>query len=138
MVHFCPSDAKFCVAGLLRRKYCVFACGVCILRCRAENAKPKVRAQLWEGVQVEGDRGTGGRLEGGRRRGLVEVFLGRGGAVKRQKARQAEFYLFSILVSLSRSYEVVTFYSKDQFIRKNVPAPNFVKTFGVKIFEKKC
>ena len=64
--------------------------------------------------------------------------MGGGGAVKRLKARQAEFYLFSILVSLSRSYEVVTFYSKDQFIRKNVPAPNFVKTFGVKIFEKKC
>ena len=62
MVHFCPSDAKFCVAGLLRRKHRVFACGVCLLRCRVENVKPKVRAQLWEGVFRW--RGTGEQGEG--------------------------------------------------------------------------
>ena len=90
--------------------------------------------------------GSGGGGHGNRGESLkeedegvgIEGFLGGGGAVKRQKARQAEFYLFSILVSLSRSYEEVTFDSKDQFIRKNFPAPNFVKTFGDKIFEKKC
>ena len=87
MVHFCPSDAKFCVAGLLRRKHRVFACGVCLLRCRVENVKPKVRAQLWEGVQVEGDRGTGGRLEGGRRRGLVEGFFGWRRGCKKAKSK---------------------------------------------------